>query len=108
MTARPLNLTWGEHGRDGAQHTEWHAPCGCAYHPEPKPHVHQCVGHKKTIYEASVEIVKAERKVGCALLQKRLGVGYNVAYACIERMEREGIVGPAAKGDVQGTTREVL
>lgn len=42
---RDLNLTWGENFRDGAFHKEWQAPCGCAYHPEPKPHAHQCARH---------------------------------------------------------------
>lgn len=47
---RPLRLTWGENaGRSGHGHVfvEWHAPCGCAYHPEGEqgPHVHQCAEH---------------------------------------------------------------
>ncbi len=43
--SRPLRLTWSEHERSGSTHTEWHAPCGCAYHPEPVPHIHPCDGH---------------------------------------------------------------
>lgn len=43
--ARPLRLCWGGHWRGGARHIEWYAPCGCAYHPEPKPHVHPCAEH---------------------------------------------------------------
>lgn len=39
---RALGLTWGWNLRDGEDHQEWHAPCGCAYHPEPHPHVHPC------------------------------------------------------------------
>lgn len=42
---RPLRLSWAEHTRAHARHTEWHAPCGCAYHPEPEPHVHPCGEH---------------------------------------------------------------
>lgn len=42
---RLLNLTWGDHLRDGEPHTEWFAPCGCAFHPEPTPHVHRCRAH---------------------------------------------------------------
>jgi len=38
----PPNLVWGKHIRQGSEHTEWHTPCGCAYHPEPYPHVHAC------------------------------------------------------------------
>lgn len=42
---RALDLQWGENKRDGEQHFEWHAPCGCAYHPQPGPHVHPCMSH---------------------------------------------------------------
>lgn len=44
----PLDLEWGNNMRDGKGHVEWHAPCGCAYHPEGHqgPHVHQCKEHK--------------------------------------------------------------
>ncbi len=45
MSERPLRLTWSDHVRDSQVHTEWHAPCGCAYHPEPCPHVHLCAEH---------------------------------------------------------------
>lgn len=37
-----VDLLWAEHTRDGSAHVEWHAPCGCAYHPKPFPHVHPC------------------------------------------------------------------
>lgn len=43
--ARELNLKWGRHDGRGEYHIEWHAPCGCAYHHEPKPHVHSCIKH---------------------------------------------------------------
>lgn len=42
---RNLNLTWRTNVRDGKTHREWTAPCGCAYHPEPAPHVHPCPEH---------------------------------------------------------------
>ena len=41
----PLNLKWGKNVRGGDIHIEWHAPCGCAFHPEPSPHVHPCPMH---------------------------------------------------------------
>ena len=41
------DLVWGEHLRDGGRHTEWYAPCGCAYHPQPFPHVHPCSDEHK-------------------------------------------------------------
>lgn len=56
LSERPrmdLSLTWGTNTRDGRSHIEWHAPCGCAYHPQPSPHVHHCPAHwsmdRKTI-----------------------------------------------------------
>lgn len=45
--ARPLRLFWQSNQRDGMTHWEWTAPCGCAYHPEPEPHVHACSEHRK-------------------------------------------------------------
>jgi len=37
-------LTFGKNKRAGdeREHIEWHAKCGCAFHPEPFPHVHPC------------------------------------------------------------------
>lgn len=37
-------LTWGENRNrePGEVHIEWHAPCGCAFHPKPFPHMHPC------------------------------------------------------------------
>ena len=45
--SRPLALTWGEHERNDKLHTEWYAPCGCAFHPEGHqgPHIHPCNKH---------------------------------------------------------------
>lgn len=43
----PIGLIWGEHSRNGGTHTEWYAPCGCAFHPEPFPHVHPCSDEHK-------------------------------------------------------------
>lgn len=48
---KPLELTWGENAlrEPGKVHLEWHAPCGCAFHPKPFPHVHPCGdGHKRS------------------------------------------------------------
>ncbi len=44
---RPLGLTWGDNDREGGDHVEWHAECGCAYHPDGDqgPHIHQCNWH---------------------------------------------------------------
>ena len=61
----PIGLIWGENQRDGGTHTEWYAPCGCAFHPEPFPHVHPCSdGHKRPDLHATEEqaIVTAARE----------------------------------------------
>lgn len=44
---RTTELTWGENNRGGRTHLEWHAPCGCAFHPSPFPHVHPCSDNHK-------------------------------------------------------------
>lgn len=44
-TKTGVPLKWGKNRRGGKTHTEWHAPCGCAWHPKPKPHWHPCRAH---------------------------------------------------------------
>ena len=46
-------------------------------------------------YDQAVAIVAETRIASVSMIQRRLGVGYNRAAKMIERMEREGIVGPA-------------
>ncbi len=59
---RKLNLHWGEHERDGGTHAEWHAPCGCAYHPNPFPHIHPCSSaHKRPDLHSLAEETESER-----------------------------------------------
>ena len=41
------------------------------------------------------QIVWENQKASGSWLQRQLGVGYNTAAKLIERMEEEGIVGPA-------------
>ncbi len=52
-------------------------------------------------YEEAVLIVRRTQKCSTSWLQRQLGVGYNRAARMVERMEREGVVGPiqSAKGD---------
>jgi DNA segregation ATPase FtsK/SpoIIIE, S-DNA-T family len=52
-------------------------------------------------YEEAVSIVRRTQKCSTSWLQRQLGVGYNRAARMVERMEREGVVGPiqSAKGD---------
>ena len=47
------------------------------------------------MYDQAVAIVGEMRQASTSMLQRRLRLGYNRAARMIERMEREGIVGPA-------------
>jgi S-DNA-T family DNA segregation ATPase FtsK/SpoIIIE len=46
-------------------------------------------------YEQAVRIVLRHRKASTSYIQRRLQIGYNRAASIMERMEKEGIVGPA-------------
>lgn len=46
-------------------------------------------------YDEAVHIVTQTRQASISMIQRRLRVGYNRAARMIERMEREGIVGPS-------------
>ena len=46
-------------------------------------------------YDQAVAIVLRDGKASTSYIQRRLGIGYNRAASIIERMEQEGIVGPA-------------
>jgi S-DNA-T family DNA segregation ATPase FtsK/SpoIIIE len=46
-------------------------------------------------YDAALALVTETRQASISMIQRRLRVGYNRAARMIERMEREGIVGPA-------------
>jgi S-DNA-T family DNA segregation ATPase FtsK/SpoIIIE len=47
------------------------------------------------LYKQAVQIVLRDRKASTSYVQRRLQIGYNRAATIIERMEKEGIVGPA-------------
>jgi S-DNA-T family DNA segregation ATPase FtsK/SpoIIIE len=47
------------------------------------------------LYQRAVAIVLRDRKASTSYVQRRLQIGYNRAASIIERMEKEGIVGPA-------------
>ncbi len=55
-------------------------------------------------YDEAIQVVSEARMASTSLIQRRLRIGYNRAARMIERMEREGIVGP---GD-GSKPREVL
>jgi DNA segregation ATPase FtsK/SpoIIIE, S-DNA-T family len=45
--------------------------------------------------EKALEIVRGQGVASASMLQRRLRIGYNRAARIIERMEEEGIIGPA-------------
>jgi S-DNA-T family DNA segregation ATPase FtsK/SpoIIIE len=46
-------------------------------------------------YDQAVSVVLRDKKASTSYIQRRLGIGYNRAASIMERMEKEGIVGPA-------------
>ncbi|RYE28921.1 MAG: hypothetical protein EOP23_22515, partial [Hyphomicrobiales bacterium] len=46
-------------------------------------------------YEQAVAVVLRDMKASTSYIQRRLQIGYNRAASIMERMEHEGIVGPA-------------
>ena len=52
-------------------------------------------GEKDEMYDQAVAIVARDRKASTSYIQRCLKIGYNRAASIIERMEREGVVGPA-------------
>ena len=46
-------------------------------------------------YDQAVAVVLRDGKASTSYIQRRLGIGYNRAASIIERMEEEGVVGPA-------------
>ncbi len=47
------------------------------------------------LYDRAVAVVIRDRKASTSYVQRRLQIGYNRAASLIERMEQEGVVGPA-------------
>jgi DNA segregation ATPase FtsK/SpoIIIE, S-DNA-T family len=47
------------------------------------------------VYDQAVAIVLRHKKASTSYIQRRLQIGYNRAASLMERMEKEGIVGPA-------------
>ena len=46
-------------------------------------------------YDQAVAVVLRDGKASTSYIQRRLGIGYNRAASIIERMEEEGVIGPA-------------
>jgi S-DNA-T family DNA segregation ATPase FtsK/SpoIIIE len=47
------------------------------------------------LYDKAVAIVLRDKKASTSYIQRRMAIGYNRAASLIERMEKEGLVGPA-------------
>jgi S-DNA-T family DNA segregation ATPase FtsK/SpoIIIE len=47
------------------------------------------------VYDQAVQVVLRDKKASTSYIQRRLQIGYNRAASLMERMEKEGIVGPA-------------
>ncbi len=52
-------------------------------------------GSGDDLYDRAVAVVTRDRKASTSYIQRRLQIGYNRAASLMERMEREGVVGPA-------------
>jgi S-DNA-T family DNA segregation ATPase FtsK/SpoIIIE len=52
-------------------------------------------GGDDPLLEQALEIVRREKAASTSMLQRRLRIGYNRAARLIERMEEDGLVGPA-------------
>ena len=57
--------------------------------------IHRFPNGPDELYDQAVAALADMRFISISLLQRKLRVGYNRAARMIERMEREGIVGPA-------------
>ena len=49
-----------------------------------------------SLYDQAVKVVLRDKKSSVSYVQRRLSVGYNKAASLIERMEKDGILGPAS------------
>lgn len=61
------------------------------------------VPEEQALYDQAVALVRRDGKASTSYVQRRLQLGFNHAASLIERMEREGVVGPpnhAGKRDV--------
>lgn len=52
------------------------------------------VDENADLYDQAVALVLRDKRATTSYIQRRLGIGYNRAASLIERMEKEGLVGP--------------
>ena len=55
-------------------------------------------GEETSLFDQAVAIVARDRKASTSYIQRRLSIGYNRAADLIDRMESEGMIGPAGSG----------
>ena len=55
-------------------------------------------GAGASLFDQAVAIVARDRKASTSYIQRKLSIGYNRAADLIERMEEEGMIGPAGSG----------
>ena len=61
------------------------------------------------LYEKAIKVVMRDKKCSTSYIQRRLSIGYNRAASLVERMEKDGLVGPAnhvGKREILGANRE--
>jgi DNA segregation ATPase FtsK/SpoIIIE, S-DNA-T family len=61
------------------------------------------------LYEQAVKVVLRDKKCSTSYIQRRLQIGYNRAASLVERMEKEGLVGPAnhaGKREILASSRD--
>ena len=61
------------------------------------------------LYDQAVKVVLRDKKCSTSYIQRRLQIGYNRAASLVERMEKEGLVGPAnhaGKREILASSRE--
>ena len=60
---------------------------------------------EETLYTEAVNFVQEQGKMSISLLQRRFRIGFNKAARFVERMEEEGILPPAARGNKARTVK---
>jgi S-DNA-T family DNA segregation ATPase FtsK/SpoIIIE len=61
------------------------------------------------LYDQAVKVILRDKKCSTSYIQRRLQIGYNRAASLVERMEKEGLVGPAnhvGKREILNSSRD--